>query len=109
MTDPSPIYRINKFIVPQAARDEFLATVIKPTHEMLRRQPGVVRDMVLEQVSGPGEFNIVAVVEFAGADAVPPIAAAVAEFHRRIGVDPSLTKRLGVLSDQGNYKLLPDG
>ncbi len=107
MTNASPIYRINKFIVPQAARDEFLATVIRPTHEMLRCQPGVVRDMVLEQISGPGEFNIVAVVEFSGPDVIAPIAGAVAELHRRIGVDPSLTKRLGVLSDQGNYRLLP--
>ncbi len=107
MTTPSPIYRINKFIVPQAARDEFLAAVIGPTHAMLREQPGVVSDMVLEQVSGPGEFNIVAVVEFSGLDVIAPIAAAVADLHRRIGVDAGLTKRLGVLADQGNYKVLP--
>lgn len=107
MTAPSPIYRINKFIVPQAARDEFLATVITPTHALLRQQPGVVSDMVLEQVSGPGEFNIVAVVEFSGPEVIAPIATAVADLHRRIGVDPGLAKRLGVLSDQGNYRVLP--
>ncbi len=106
MTAKSSIYRINKFVVPAASRDEFLDAVIRPTHEMLRRQPGFVSDMVMEQTSGPGEFNIVALIEFAGPEAVAPIAAAVAELHQRIGVTPGLTARLGIRTDQANYGIL---
>lgn len=106
MTEKSSIYRINKFVVPQAARAEFLETVIRPTHKMLRRQPGFVRDLVMEQVSGPGDFNIVALIEFSGPDVVAPIAAAVAELHQRLGVNPTFTARLGIRTDQANYGLL---
>ncbi len=57
------IYRVDKFVVPQAAREEFLKRVYE-THEILRRQPGFIRDALLEQISGPGRFNIVTIAEW---------------------------------------------
>ena len=61
------IFRVDKFVVPRSARDEFLSRV-KVTHEVLRRQPGFVRDNLLEQFSGPGEFNIVTIAEWESQD-----------------------------------------
>lgn len=60
MPTKTGIYRVDKFSVPQAAKDEFLKRV-RDTHHVLRRQPGFIRDMLLEQVAGPGQFNIVTI------------------------------------------------
>ena len=53
MSEKTSIYRVDKFIVPQAAREEFLKKV-HDTHSVLRHQPGFIRDTILEQVAGPG-------------------------------------------------------
>jgi heme-degrading monooxygenase HmoA len=55
-------YRIDKFAVPEAAREEFLMNVLK-THEVLQAQEGFISHQVLEQVSGPGEFNFVTIAQ----------------------------------------------
>lgn len=60
MPTKTGIYRVDKFSVPQAAKDEFLKRV-RDTHHVLRRQPGFIRDTLLEQVAGPGQFNIVTI------------------------------------------------
>jgi heme-degrading monooxygenase HmoA len=56
------IYRVDKFVVPDRAREEFLHKV-RRTHELRRTLPGFLQDFVLEQSSGPGEFNVVTIVE----------------------------------------------
>ena len=63
------VYRVDKFVVPESAREEFL-TKIRETHELLRRQPGFVRDAILEQIAGPGRFNIVTVAEWEDQSAI---------------------------------------
>ncbi len=96
-------YRIDKFVVPGPAMAEFSSAVLA-THEVLRRQPGFVRDLVLDQVSGPGEFNVVTFVEWTDADALAEAVEAVRGFHRSVGFDGrSLTERLGVRGDIGIY------
>ncbi len=103
--DPSRrIYRVDKFAVPQAARLEFLAKV-RETHAMLAVLPGFVRDFVLEQVSGPGEFNVVTLVEWENAEAFEEAKAAIWARHARMGFDPHATfQRLGIRADLGNYE-----
>ncbi len=49
-------YRVDKFVVPAAAREEFLVKVMM-THKLLEAQEGFIDHRVLEQVAGPGEFN----------------------------------------------------
>jgi heme-degrading monooxygenase HmoA len=108
MSDQSPadrrFYRVDRFVVPAAAREEFMARVFQ-THEVLRRQPGFIRDYILEQVSGPAEFNIVTFAEWESDDFVAGARAAVAELHRSTRVDPQeLFARLEIRTDLGNYK-----
>ncbi len=55
------VYRIDKFVVPEPAREEFWRHV-RRTHEVLRRQAGFLDDALLEQQSGPGRFNAVTIV-----------------------------------------------
>jgi quinol monooxygenase YgiN len=104
----SHIYRVDKFVVPAAAREEFLDRVAQ-THRTLRAQPGFVRDLILEQSGGPGEFNFVTLAEWESEEAVGPVRAAVADFHRQIGFDPQdMFARLGIRPDIGIYKRIAE-
>lgn len=104
MSKRTPIFRVDKFVVSQAARDEFLRRV-RDTHDVLRRQPGFVRDALLEQVAGPGRFNIVTIAEWESQEAVDAARAAVAKAHAESGFNPQETMaRLGVDADIANYR-----
>jgi heme-degrading monooxygenase HmoA len=59
--------RVNKFAVPDAAREEFPMNVLN-THNMLQMQDGFVSHTVLELVSRPGEFNFVTIAQWESAD-----------------------------------------
>ncbi|TIT70125.1 MAG: antibiotic biosynthesis monooxygenase, partial [Mesorhizobium sp.] len=68
----SSVFRVDKFVVPAAAREEILSKV-RTTHELLRQQQGFVQDFLLEQFSGPGEFNLVTIVEWESQAAVDKV------------------------------------
>jgi hypothetical protein len=103
---PVPCYRVDKFIVPAAARAEFLARVAA-THEVLRRQAGFARSLVLEQAGGPGAFNFVTLVEWADAAAFEQAVAVVAAAHRASGFDrQAAMARLGITADMATYRPL---
>src|ERR1700751_1019336 len=100
-----PFYRIDKFAVPPAGRNEFLGKVAV-THALLRWQEGFVRDLIMEQQSGRGIFNVVTLVEWTGPEAVARVSAAVAELHKKMGFDRhKMIARLGVRADIPNYRL----
>jgi antibiotic biosynthesis monooxygenase (ABM) superfamily enzyme len=98
-----PLCRINKFAVPAESRAAFLDLMAK-THAVLRQQEGVVADRILEQQSGPGVFNFVALIEFAGPEVIDSIVAAVAAFDRQAGIDRQQAMlALNVKTDMGLY------
>jgi len=98
-----PIYRVDKFTVPAAGRDEFLGRVAQ-TQAFLERQEGFVRGLVLEQTSGPGVFNFVTLVEWSGPEVVDRVTAAVTQFHKETGFDrQELLRRLGITADIATY------
>ncbi len=100
------VYRIDKFHVPEHARAEFLKRA-RATHDLLRKQPGFVRELLLEQVGGPGEFNIVTLVEWESDKAIEQAKEKVTAMHMQINFDPQeLRARLGIRTDLGNYRLL---
>ena len=102
----SPHYRVDKFVVPSAARTEFLDRVAA-THATLREQQGFIKDVILEQASGPGAFNFVTMVEWESVDAVERASKAVAEMHARTGFDRhEMIARLGIEADIANYQAL---
>jgi heme-degrading monooxygenase HmoA len=102
------IYRVDKFVVPESARDEFVGKVGQ-THALLRAQPGFVRDYVLEQSSGPGEFNFVTFVEWESADVVDTVRAAVSAFHESTNFDPQeMFARLDIKADVAIYRRVFD-
>jgi heme-degrading monooxygenase HmoA len=98
------IYRVDKFSVPRQAREEFLEKV-RATHGLLRSQAGFVEDAILEQASGPGEFNFVTIVEWENAEAMEPARRAVAALHEQMNLDPrEMFTRFGIRADLGNFK-----
>lgn len=98
------IYRVDKFVVPDRAREEFISKV-RNTHELLRTLPGFVQDFVLEQSLGPGEFNFVTLVEWDSVESIEHAKAAVIALHKEMNFNPQETfARLGIKADLGNYR-----
>lgn len=98
------IYRVDKFVVPSQARDEFLEKVRK-THQLLRTLPGFVQDLLLEQSSGPGEFNFVTIVEWDSSTSIENAKAAVMAMHKETNFAPQeMFARLGISADRANYR-----
>ena len=101
----SRIYRVDKFVVPAASRDEFLARA-NAARDLLRQQPGFVLSTYLEQYAGPGEFNIVAIAEWSSQAHADEAKVAIAAFTQQSNVEPqdAFQRRLGIKSDLGFYK-----
>lgn len=98
------IYRVDKFIVPASARDEFLGRVRK-THALLKIQRGYLQDAVLEQVAGNGEFNFVTIVEWDSQASIENAKAAVTSMYAQTNFNPQeMFERLGIQADLGNYQ-----
>lgn len=98
------VYRVDRYVVPDAAREEFLERVWT-VHAMLRRLPGFVRDLVLEQPSGAGELRVVTLVEWESAEALEHARAAIASAPSHSDADRLATlARLGVTVDRGEYR-----
>lgn len=101
----SSVYRVDKFVVPAAAHAEFMARVSR-IKQMLDDMPGCRQNLVLEQVSGPGAFNVVTIVEWQNAEAMDNARAAVTARYRDMNFDPQETMaRLGIKADMANYGL----
>lgn len=97
------LYRIDKFKVPGPARDEFMQNVCI-THELLKTLPGFVQDLILEQTSGPGVFNIVTIAVWENAAVVEAAKQVVAAKRAELGFNPQdLLDRLGIEADMATY------
>ena len=100
------VFRVDRFNVPNSARDEFLKRVTD-THKLLARQKGFVRDYLLEQSAGPDEFNLVTMAEWESQEDIDGARNAVAELHRQLGFDPrEIFGRLRIRAELGNYRPL---
>jgi heme-degrading monooxygenase HmoA len=102
----SPFFRVDKFIVPGAARTAFIQAV-DDTEAVMRDQPGFVAHSLLEQVGGPGEFNFVTVAEWESEAYIPAAAAAIARNHAMRCFDRNLFFAAhGIRADIATYRLL---
>ncbi len=100
------VYRLDMFVVPSEAREEFLARV-KSTHELLMAQPGFIQDFLLEQPAAAGALSVVTLVEWRDAKSIDNARAAVMEMHKAIGFNPQeLFARLGIKAGLGTYKAI---
>jgi heme-degrading monooxygenase HmoA len=103
MSETSHIYRVDKFVVPSEADDEFLSQV-RRTHDLLKDQPGCIQATVLEQSGGTGEFNFVTIVEWETQEAVENAKDAVKAMHERTNFDrQEMIPRLEIKADMATY------
>ncbi len=106
--DATPVYRLDRFRVPAAARGEFLARV-RETHIALRRQPGFVRDLLLEQPLEDGSYAVATLVEWSSQTSMEQAKAAIQAAHARAGFSPRETiARLGIEAEIGVYEDIPE-
>jgi len=97
-------YRIDKFVVPAPARDEFLMNMVC-RHALLQAQEGFIGHSVLEQVAGPGEFNFVTIAEWENAEVFERVGMALAATQATANADPrDMFERLGIRADIAGYK-----
>ncbi len=106
---PSPrIYRVDKFIIPGEAREEFLRP-LRRTHDVLKDQPGFIQDFVLEQPGESGEFTLITIVEWENQEALENARDTITAMHERMGFDPQeMIARLGIKADMGTYTQVND-
>jgi len=97
------VFRIDKFIVPADAQAAFIDQM-HHIQRTLGTLPGCLRHMVLTQTGGPGEFNVLTVVEWTDAQAIVAAQDTLQKKFAAEGFDPkSFTQQLGVRSDLGLY------
>jgi hypothetical protein len=103
-TNPNPsVFRIDKFVVPPAAMSAFMARVFR-IQRLLGALPGCKQNLVLTQTGGPGEFNVVTLVEWASAQAMSDAKSSIDAQYAGEGFDPaSFMTSLGVRGDLALY------
>lgn len=102
------VYRLDKFVVPNPARGEFLARV-RETHQLLKELPGFIRDFLMERSHTDDSFILVTLVEWQDEESIRNARAAVGDMHRKTGFDTrEILARLGIEADIGNYKIAGD-
>lgn len=98
------LYRVDKYAVSLAARDEIVSR-LSALFAVLRQQEGLINSVCLEQVSGPGEFNILTYAEWESQAHIDRANAAVGAHLQETRFDPQETfMRLGVKADLGVYR-----
>lgn len=98
------VYKLDKFIVPLAAKAEFME-VVRVINQSLRKQEGFIQDFLLERLTESGELQIVTMVEWADQAAIEKARAAAMILHQEIGFNPQeFLARTGIKADMGNYK-----
>lgn len=98
------MYRLDRFVVPHPAREEFLARV-KATHRVLNEQPGFIQDFLLEQPHDDNTFILATVVEWENASFIDSARAVVKEMHQKSGFNAQETiARLGIKAEMGSYQ-----
>lgn len=101
----SSVFRVDKFVVPAAARDEFMGRVAL-IKGLLDTMPGCRQNLILEQRSGSDAVNVVTIVEWQDARAMENAKAAVAARYKEMNFNPQETiARLGIKADMANYSL----
>ena len=68
-SESSSVFRVDKFVVPGHALPTFVEQ-LQRTKQTLDAIPGCRQNLVLTQLVGPGEYNVMTVVEWASPQAI---------------------------------------
>lgn len=94
---------INKFIVPEPARDEFMQR-LRINRALIQTLSGFVRDFIFEQTGGPGKYNFVTMAVWESAAALDAARQAVYAEYAASGYNPrEMYARLDIEADIAYY------
>jgi heme-degrading monooxygenase HmoA len=100
------IFRVDKFKIPAASREEFLARV-RTSNEILHAIPGFVEDYFFEQLGASGDTKIVTIAVWENEQAFSLAKSRVQEHYKKMGFNPAeIIQRLGVEADMDAYSRL---
>lgn len=98
------VYRVDRFVVPAQAREEFLARV-RRTQRLLESLAGYEDGAVLEQRDGDGRANVVTIAVWCDRHALADARPIVRTRYQQEGFDPgALMHRLGIQADMADYE-----
>ena len=101
-----PVFRIDKFIVPATTKDLFLER-LTGTHKALDTATGCEQNFILEQVDGPGQYNIVTFVKWKNREHYEAARLVAVSRQAEEGFHPAaFMEELGVVADLANYTVL---
>lgn len=102
-----PIYRIDRFRVPDASLAEFVG-LVRETHSILRTQNGFVRDYLVAQPNEDGHQTVLTFVEWLDEATYAEAVGVVKRFRQASRVDMQVTiKRLEIEADLGTFHPIP--
>ena len=102
-SESSSVFRVDKFVVPGHALPIFVEQ-LQRTRLTLDAIPGCRQNLVLTQLVGPGEYNVMTVVEWASPQAIVAAKDLVKKKYAEEGFDPAVFMlALGVRADMGIY------
>lgn len=101
---PEHYFRIDSFVVPDAARAEFVATMHQ-NMAFIRTLAGFSGHMVFEKRAGDAVFNLVTIAAWENREAIERAGKEVRAYYQRIGFDmPGALKRWGVEMVRADYE-----
>jgi hypothetical protein len=101
------VFRVDKFAVPAAALPAFMEQ-LRRVQATLGTIAGCAQNLVLTQIEGTGEFNVVTMVEWTSAQAASAARGIMQKKYVEEGFDPvAFLQRLGVRADMGVYGSVP--
>lgn len=95
------IHRIDKFKIHEEDLEKFIAGVSE-THRAINAIDGCLRNEVLLQTSGDGEYNVVTHVVWRDQDCLEAAILHMKDFHDRRGGKPELPA--GAVEDRAVYR-----
>lgn len=105
--DKLEVVLIDKFIVPEESKQEFLEEVHK-SGAFLRTLPGFVEGFVYEKTEGDARHNVVTTAVWKDEVAFQNAKKSAAEGFKKIGFNPQeIMKRLGVEIERAVYRRSP--
>jgi hypothetical protein len=101
--NPNLYFRIDNFVVPDAAREEFVAAMHRNLAFIKARQ-GFLGHVVFEKTGGPTAFNIATIAVWENKEAADKASVEVRAYYQKIGFDMTATiARWGVKAEIGTF------
>lgn len=101
---PEYIRFIDKFLVPAAAREEFM-TRVRVNQNFIKTLPGFVEDAAYERVDEQGNLVYITMAVWKNEDALKHAKEAVQAAYKQEGFNPAdMFERLHITMDRGQYK-----